>query len=87
LVLIGLYFRPSAEPIPEAVRPADFQGTSETTAAEVREELARMGWKDSEIVESDDADSLTLPSGARITFEEQKLRSIQFAPRTVTPPK
>src|ERR1022692_3407433 len=46
LVLTGLYFRPPLEPIPESVSPADFNGTSETTLADVRAILDRVGMKE-----------------------------------------
>jgi hypothetical protein len=83
LAHLGLYFGPCAEPIPEQVRPTDFDGSSETTIADVREFLARVGLQESEAVEDEDTSSLTLPSGAHITFDGPTLWSIQFARKAV----
>jgi hypothetical protein len=85
LAHIGLYFRPRAEPIPEPALPTDSTGTPETTLAEVREFLARAGLKESAVVECDETNYLILPSGARITFDGQKLCTIHFVTRTPTP--
>src|SRR5271155_2694025 len=51
LAHIGLYFRPPAEPLPEPTRPTDFNGTEETTLAEVRDFLGRVGLKEAAAVE------------------------------------
>ncbi len=87
LAHIGLYYSPLAEPIPEPVRPADFQGTAATTMAEVREFLARVGLEESAVVEGEDTSYVILPSGARITFDGPKLQSINFARPTPAPAK
>ncbi len=79
LVHIGLYYAPRAEPIPEPARPEDFTGSSETTIADVRDFFARVGLKESAFVSGEDANYLIMPSSARITFDGQKLHSINFA--------
>lgn len=81
LAHVGLYFFPQAEPIPEPVRPSDFACTSETTIADVRDFLLRVGLEGFAVEEGDETNHLILPSGARIVFQEQKLRSIHFASR------
>ncbi|HEV3256903.1 MAG TPA: hypothetical protein VG013_08500 [Gemmataceae bacterium] len=87
LAHVGLYFRPRAEPIPEPTLLADFTPTADTTIAEVREFLGRAGLKESAVVEGEDTNYLILPSGARITFDGQKLQSVHFATRTPNPAK
>jgi hypothetical protein len=87
LAHIGLYFAPRAEPIPEPTRPADFTGSPETTIAEVREFLGRVGLTISAAVEGEDASYLVLPSGARLTFDGPNLESIHFVTRTRVPAK
>jgi hypothetical protein len=84
---IGLYYSPRAEPIPEPALPTDFTGTPETTIAEVREFLARVGLKELAVVEEEITGNLILPSGARIAFDDQMLQSIHFAIRTSAPAK
>jgi hypothetical protein len=87
LAHIGLYFGPRAEPIPQPALPADFMGTPETTIAEVREFLTRVGLNVPAAIEYEDTNSLILPSGATITFDAKKLRSINFASPRRTPAK
>jgi hypothetical protein len=87
LAHIAVYFRPSAEPIPKPTLPADFTGGPETTITEVREFLARTGLKESAAVDGEDTRYLIMPSGARITFDDQMLQSITFVARTVSPAK
>jgi hypothetical protein len=87
LAHVGLYFGPLAEPIPELVRPTDFNVSSETTLSEMREFLARVNLEESAAVEEEDTIRLTLPSGAQITFDGPKLWSIQFAKRAAAPAK
>ena len=61
------------------MQPTDFKGTPETTLAQVREFLNRVGLKEVMAVEEDESNYLLLPSGARITFDGQKLWSINIA--------
>jgi hypothetical protein len=82
LDLIGLQFGPHAEPSPAATTPGDFKATSETTITEIREFLARAGLKEDAFDQGEDTSYVHLPSGARITFDGQKLWSIHFAART-----
>jgi hypothetical protein len=82
---VGLYYRQPVEPIPGPARPADFNGTPETTLSEVRDFLARMGVQEYEVDESEDASYLILPSGVRFTFDGQKLWSINFVSRRPAP--
>jgi hypothetical protein len=84
LAHIGLYYGPSTEPFPEATRPADFAGTSETTISQVREFLAQVGLEEYAADEGEDTNYLILPSGARITFDGEKLQSVHFAISTST---
>jgi hypothetical protein len=84
---IALYFRPPLEPIPAPALPSDFKPTSDTTLDDIRDFLARVGLKESAIVENDDSASLIMPSGARIAFEENKLHSMSFAAPASGPPK
>jgi hypothetical protein len=81
LVMTGLYFPPPLEPIPDQVLPTDFTGTAETTIADVREYLGRVGLKETVATDGEDA-SLTLSSGAQIHFKDQKLWSIIHTART-----
>src|SRR5207245_7437452 len=83
--LIGLYYRPRVEPIPEPARPGDFQGTPETTMPEVRQFLASVGLKESACGNGDLSYCLILPSGAQISFDGQQLQSIIFAHRSNRP--
>ena len=82
LAHVGLYFGPHDEPIPAAAAPTDFKGGPATTLSEVREFLGRVGLMESAAVEGEDAEHLILPSGARITFDGQRLHSIHFAAST-----
>jgi hypothetical protein len=84
LVQIGLYFHPCSEAIPAPVQLTDFHPTGETTLAEVREVLTSLGLEEASAVEGEDTSYLIMPSGARITFDGQKMHSISFAaPRPV----
>jgi hypothetical protein len=85
LAHVGLYYRQPVEPIPGPARPEDFNGNAETTLSEVRDFLTRTGVQEHEVDEGDDASYLTLPSGVRITFDGQKLWSINFASRQSIP--
>jgi hypothetical protein len=87
LIHIGLYFSPCAEPIPESVRPTDFAGTPETTITQMRAFFAQVGLNEAVAVEGEGADSMALPSGARIAFDAQKLHSIHFTCRASRPTK
>ncbi len=79
---LGLYYRPPEESIPELARPSDFRGTSSTTLAEVREYLDRVGMKEYAVEEQDATTYLIFSSGARITFDDQVLWSVNFSART-----
>lgn len=79
LAHIGLYFGPDMERIPPPLLPTDFHGTPNSTIAEVRDFLARAGMKESAVVEGEGTNYLILPSGARITFDGEKLHSVIFA--------
>jgi hypothetical protein len=46
-----------------------------------------VGLKEFAVVEGEETNYLVLPSGARITFDGQKLQSINFAARTPGPAK
>jgi hypothetical protein len=54
--------------------------------ADVREFLAQVGFQASAVVEGEDTNYFILPSGARITFDDQKIHSIIFTKRTATQP-
>ena len=81
LVLIGLYFAPAQGPLPAAVRPTDFAVAADTTEADVRAFLARVGLPAEAVAVDEDTTHLVLPTGARIAFDGGALHSIQFAPR------
>ncbi len=83
LSLIGLYFHPEVKPIPEVVRPTDFSGNPETTIADLREFLGRVGLTEAAFVEGED-DYLIMPSGARLSFDGKKLRSVILTGRKPT---
>jgi hypothetical protein len=77
---IGIYyFAPSAERLPEPVRPEDFTGSCQTSIADFRDYLARIGLTESAVVEGEVSSYLIMPSGVRITFDEHNLYSINFA--------
>jgi hypothetical protein len=87
LTNIGLYFGPHAKTLPEPTRPTDFKCSDETTMAEVRAFLAQANFRDFLIDDDEETSYVVMASGARITFEDQKLKSINFAAPTAKPAK
>ena len=78
VTLIGLYFQPVEEELPEAIRPEDWQPSSSTTEQDFRDYLDRIGYPPYSSFSEESNRYLVLPSGARITFTESRLHAIQF---------
>ncbi len=85
LAHIGLYFDPLRGPIPERVQPTDWLPTSETTEAEFSKFLDGMGLAPERRLRGESNLHLFLSTGARATFANDRLHSVEFsAPRTPT---
>jgi hypothetical protein len=82
LVLTGLYFHAPSEKLPDAVLPTDLVVSSETTVAEMRSYLGRLGLEETTSTGGADDRRIELASGASMNFRNDRLWSIQYALRT-----
>jgi hypothetical protein len=79
---LGIYVWPQQEPLPDIARPMDLQLTADTTIADIRDFATQHGLCESRSADRDRAHYLYFPSGARITFDGNKLYSLIFVSRS-----
>ena len=84
---LGIYLWPHQEPLPDTVRPTDLPLTADTTIADIRGFASQHGLCESATMERDGTHHLFFPSGARITFDGNKLHSLIFVSRAAAPKK
>ncbi len=84
---LAIYVWPQQEPLPEILRPTDRQLTADTTIADIRDFATQHGLGESASMERDGTHHLFFPSGARITFDGNKLHSVIFVSRATEPKK
>ena len=84
---LGIYLWPQHEPLPGVARPTDLQLTADTTMADIRAFAAQHDLCESASMDHDAAHHLFFPSGARITFDGNKLHSLIFVSHSAEPKK